>query len=98
MAKTILIRPIISEKMTKLQEQQNKFTFLVGLDANKIEIKEAVEQSFNVTVEAVNTMIRPGKHKTRYTKAGILSGKSAATKRAIVTLAEGDTIDFYEDV
>ncbi len=98
MAKVILIKPIITEKMTRLGEQLGKYGFYVGRDANKIEIKQAVEDMYGVTVESVNTFILPAKKRSRYTKTGIITGKTSRKKKAIITLADGDTIDFFEDV
>jgi len=94
----ILIKPIITEKMTEQGEKMNRFGFIVEKDANKIQIKKAVEGLYNVTVEAVNTMRYAGKTKSRYTKTGIVRGRGKAYKKAIVTLIEGDTIDFYSNI
>lgn len=94
----ILIKPIVTEKMTALGEGQNKFGFVVDKRANKIQIKNAVEEMYGVTVEDVNTMIYAGKVKSRYTRTGIIAGRTNTVKKAIVTLAEGDTIDFYSNI
>ena len=94
----ILIRPLITEKGSLLTERQNKYGFIVNRNANKIQIREAVEKMFNVTVTNVNTMVVPGKAKQRYTKAGFISGQTPAYKKAVVSLAEGDSIDFYSNV
>ncbi len=94
----ILQKPIITEKMTIQGEKMNRFGFIVDVRANKIQIKNAVEELYNVTVESVNTMRYGGKNKSRYTKTGILHGKTNAFKKAIVTLQEGDTIDFYSNI
>ena len=91
----ILIRPLVTEKMTAITEKQGKFGFIVHVDANKIEIKKAVEKQLGVKVLDVNTIRYSGKRKFRYTKTGITSGRSASYKKAIVKLAAGDTIDFY---
>lgn len=96
--KEILIKPLVTEKMTAISEKQNKFGFVVHLDANKIEIKKAVEKSYGVTVEQVNTMRYDGKRKFRYTKEGIIEGRSKPYKKAIVKLKVGDTIDFYGNI
>lgn len=91
----ILIKPIITEKATKFAEDKNVFTFYVDPRANKIEIKKAVEAAYGVSVENVRTInIRPDR-KVRYTKTGVQTGKTNAYKKAIVQVAEGDTIDFY---
>ncbi len=94
----ILLKPIITEKMTAQGERLNRFAFVVNKNANKIQIKKAVEAMYGVTVEAVNTMIYAGKRKSRYTRTGIIQGRTNSFKKAIVTLAEGDTIDFYSNI
>jgi len=94
----ILLKPIVTEKMTNQGDKFNRYGFIVARNANKIEIKKAVEELYGVTVESVNTLRYGGKVKTRYTKSGVMTGKSAATKKAIVTLAEGNTIDFYSNI
>jgi len=94
----ILLKPIVTEKMTSQGDKFNRYGFIVAKNANKIEIKKAVEELYGVTVESVNTMRYGGKVKTRYTKSGVMTGKSAATKKAIVTLAEGNAIDFYSNI
>ena len=94
----ILLKPIVTEKMTSQGDKFNRYGFIVARNANKIEIKKAVEEMYGVTVESVNTMRYGGKIKTRYTKSGVMSGKSAATKKAVITLAEGNTIDFYSNI
>jgi len=94
----ILLKPIVTEKMTSQGDKFNRYGFIVAKNANKIEIKNAVEELYGVTVESVNTMRYGGKVKTRYTKSGVMTGKSAATKKAIVTLAEGNAIDFYSNI
>ena len=94
---SVLIKPLVSEKMTDLSEK-GKYAFVVDRKANKVEIKKEVEKLYGVNVESINTAIIPGKPKTRYTKTKILTGSSSAYKKAIVTLAEGDIIDFYSDI
>lgn len=94
----ILIRPIVTEKMTGQGEKFNRYGFIVARDANKIQIKKAVEELYGVTVESVNTMRNRGKVKTRYTKSGVVKGRTSSTKKAIVTLAQGSTIDFYSNI
>lgn len=93
-----IIKPLVTEEMTSLSEKQNKFGFIVRPDANKLQIKAEVETMYNVTVTAVNTMNYAGKNKSRYTKAGLVRGRSNAFKKAVVTLKEGDTIDFYSNI
>ena len=94
----ILIKPIITEKMTEQGETLNRFGFMVNKEANKIQIKKAVESLYNVTVDSVNTMRYAGKSKSRFTKTGVVRGRSNAYKKAIVTLIDGDTIDFYSNI
>ena len=95
---SILIKPIVTEKMTDQGEEMNRYGFIVEKTANKIEIKKAVEELYGVTVESVNTMRYGGKAKSRYTKSGIITGKSKSFKKAIITLAEGENIDFYSNI
>jgi large subunit ribosomal protein L23 len=94
----IIMKPVVTEKMTEMGEKLNRFAFVVDKGANKIEIKKAVEDYYDVTVLSVNTMIHKGKAKSRNTKAGLLSGRTNAYKKAVVTLAEGDTIDFFANI
>ena len=94
----IIKKPVITEKMTAISEKLNKFAFIVDKRANKIQIKEAVEKLYDVKVVAVNTMNYAGKTKSRYTKSGVVSGRTPAFKKAIVTLKEGDTIDFFSNI
>ena len=93
-----IIKPLVSEKMTKITEKQNKFGFIVRPEANKIEIKKEIEALYNVTVVGISTAVYGGKNKTRYTKAGLIKGRTNAFKKAIVTLKEGETIDFYSNI
>jgi large subunit ribosomal protein L23 len=94
----ILIKPIVTEKMTEQSEKFNRFGFVVDRRATKIDIKKAVEDYYGVKVAAVNTMNYQGKKKSRYTKAGVIAGRTASFKKAIVTLVEGDNIDFYSNI
>ncbi|MGD9556115.1 MAG: 50S ribosomal protein L23 [Mangrovibacterium sp.] len=94
----ILIKPIVTEKMTALGNTLNRYGFMVRKDANKLQIKKAVESLYQVNVASVNTMVYGGKRKSRYTKGGMINGRTNAWKKAIVTLAEGDTIDFYSNI
>ena len=93
-----MIKPIVTEKATKLTEKLNRYTFCVSPDANKYQIKNLVEELYGVKVTSVNTMNYEGKRKQRYTKAGLIRGKKPSFKKAIVTLAEGETIDFYSNI
>lgn len=94
----VLIKPVLSEKVNRLSEKYNRYTFVVNRKANKLEIKKAVEEFYGITVENVNTINVPSKVKQRNTKAGLLTGRKPAKKKAIVTVAEGDTIDLYGNV
>ena len=94
----ILIKPIITEKVTTDSELHNRYGFVVSNSANKIEIKKAVEAAYGVSVTKVRTMnVRPDR-KTRYTKTGMVTGKTSAYKKAIVQVAEGETIDLYNNL
>jgi|SRR5574344_210259 large subunit ribosomal protein L23 len=94
-----IIKPLVTEKMTKITEKQNNvFGFIVRPEANKLEIKKEVEGLYNVTVTSVNTIRYAGKRQSRYTKAGMVKGQRNAFKKAIVTLKDGDTIDFYSNI
>ena len=81
----IIIKPIVTEKMTVQGEKLNRYGFIVDRDANKLQIKAAVEQMYNVSVASVNTLNYHGKKKSRYTKAGILKGRENHYKKAYVT-------------
>lgn len=95
----IIIKPIITEKMTKISEKDtNRCGFIVDRRANKVEIKKAVEDLYSVKVESVNTINYKGKLKSRYTKAGYIQGRTNAYKKAMVTLAKGETIDFFSNI
>ncbi|MDR1679528.1 MAG: 50S ribosomal protein L23 [Prevotellaceae bacterium] len=94
----IIIKPIVTEKMTQLTDKLNRYGFRVDKNANKIEIKNAVQDMYNVTVVAVNTAVIPGKKKSRYTKGGLIKGATSDYKKAIVTLKEGEQIDFYSNI
>ena len=94
----ILLKPIVTEKMTLQGEALNRYGFVVDKRANKVQIKKAVEEMYGVTVNSVNTQRTAGKLKTRYTKAGVIKGRNASHKKAIITLKEGDKIDFYSNI
>lgn len=94
----ILIKPLITERMTSLTDKRGQYGFVVDRRANKLEIKSAIQQQYNVTVETVNTMVYAGKAKRRFTKTAILDGRRNHFKKAIVTLAQGDAIDFYANI
>ena len=94
-----IIKPLVTEKMTKITEKRpNVYGFIVKPEANKIEIKQEVEKTFNVTVEEVNTVRYAGKRSQRYTKAGLVRGQKSAFKKAIVTLKQGEEIDIYSNI
>lgn len=94
---SVLVKPLVTEKVSSLNEK-GKYGFVVNRKANKVEIKKAVEKAYGVTVEDVNTMNYLGKAKSRYTQSRIISGRTASFKKAIVTVAEGDIIDFYSEI
>lgn len=94
----IINKPIVSEKMTMLGEKLNRYAFQCDHAANKLEIKKAVEEMYNVTVLAVNTFNTKGKKRSRYTRSGVISGLTGTYKKAIVTLKDGDTIDFFSNI
>ena len=94
----ILIKPIVTEKMTEQGEAFKRNGFVVEKTANKLEIRLAVEELYGVKVSEVNTMRYPGKRKQRFTKSGVSVGKTASYKKAVVTLAEGEVIDFYSNI
>jgi len=94
----IILKPVITEKMTGTSEKLNQYGFIVHREANKIQIKEAVETLYGVNVLAVNTMRYSGKNRSRITKGGVISGRSASFNKAIITVAEGESIDFYSNI
>jgi large subunit ribosomal protein L23 len=91
----VLVRPIITEKVNGQMEKGGRYTFEVDRRANKLEVKKAVEEFYNVKVNDVNTNVVPGKSKSRFTKAGLLKGQKPSYKKAIVTLVDGDSIDLF---
>ena len=93
-----IIKPLVTEKMTGITEKQNKYGFIVRPQANKIELKKEIEARYNVTVTDITTCIYAGKNKSRYTKAGLIKGSTNSFKKAIVTLKEGEVIDFYSNI
>ena len=94
----ILKKPLLTEKVSQLTEKLNRYTFKVDHRANKVEIKGAIEKMYGVNVIAVNTMKYVGKLKSRNTKGGMVSGRAATYKKAIITLKDGETIDFYNSI
>ncbi|MGD1843204.1 MAG: 50S ribosomal protein L23 [Thermonemataceae bacterium] len=93
----IIIRAVVTEKATNMNED-GKYVFIVDKNANKLQIKEAVEQMYNVSVEAVNTVVYQGKTRTKYTKTKVLTGRRPSFKKAYVTVKEGEFIDVYGNV
>lgn len=93
----VLIKPLLTEKATEMNEN-GVYVFIVDKNANKIQIKTAVEEKYSVNVASVRTAITPGKSKKRYTKSSVVSGKTSAVKKAMITLAEGEIIDIYENM
>ncbi len=94
----VLKQPLITEKMSKAGEKLGHYGFIVDYKANKIQIRQAIEKMYSVTVDRVNTMRIPGKIRTRYTKNGVSKGSTGAYKKAVVTLKKGETIDFYSNI
>ena len=94
----IIVRPIVTEKMNAQADGLKKYGFIVDKKANKVQIKKAVENLYGVTVESVNTMFYAGKRKSRLTRTGNVSGRRNAFKKAVITLHEGDIIDFYSNI
>lgn len=94
---SVLKKPLITEKVSA-QNESGKYGFIVDINANKVEIKKEVEKMYGVTVESVNTMKYQGKQKSRYTKTRVVSGRTTGFKKAVVTVAEGEVIDFYSGI
>src|ERR1700750_830937 len=94
----VLVKPILTEKANAQQDKLRKYAFRVNRKANKLEIKKAVETFYGVNVIDVNTSVVPGKNKPRQTKAGLVQGMKPAYKKALVTVAEGETIDLYANI
>jgi large subunit ribosomal protein L23 len=96
--KNILVKPLINEKSEIISDTLGKYTFIVDKKANKIEIRKAIEEMYGVDVQTVNTMIMPAKERSRFTKTGVMKGRTSVYKKAIITLEEGDEINFYGEV
>lgn len=94
----VILKPVITEKMTDKGEKLNQYGFIVDNSANKLQIKNEVEDLYGVQVVSVNTMNYSGKRKSRFTKSGVISGKTKAFKKAVVTVAEGEVIDFFSNI
>jgi len=95
---SVLKRPVVTEKMTAQTEKLGRYGFIVDAEANKLQIKSAVEKMYSVTVESVRTMRYAGKRKSRFTKSGVIAGRKNNFKKAIVQLKKGETIDFYTSI
>ncbi len=95
---TIILKPIITEKMTQMGEKLQRYGFMVDRKANKLQIAQAIKDLYGVEVTSVNTMVYSGKNKSRFTKSGLITGRTNTYKKAIVTLAKGETIDFYSNI
>ncbi|MCX6181342.1 MAG: 50S ribosomal protein L23 [Bacteroidetes bacterium] len=95
---SVIKKPIVTEKMSSIQEKLNKYGFIVDDKANKVEIRKDIEKMYNVKVEAINTLRTPRKIKQKYTKKGMMTGSTPINKKAIVTLAEGQVIDLYNNI
>lgn len=94
----VLVKPIVTEKSNKLTDASKTYAFRVDRKANKLEVKKAVEEFYGVTVTEVNTVVVPAKSKSKFTKAGFISGRKPAYKKAYVKVAEGETIDLYSNI
>jgi large subunit ribosomal protein L23 len=94
----VLVKPIVTEKSNKLSDNKRTYAFKVDRKANKLEVKKAVEDFYGVTVVEVNTVVVPAKTKSKFTKAGFISGRKPAYKKAYVKVAEGETIDLYSNI
>jgi len=92
----VLVRPVLTEKVNGQMEKSGRYTFVVAKAANKLEVKKAIEEFYGVKVDEVNTLVVPAKNKSRFTKAGVLKGRKSGYKKAIITLAEGDSIDLFQ--
>jgi large subunit ribosomal protein L23 len=95
---SILIKPVITEKATNDSELNNRYTFVVANKANKVEIRKAVERTYGVAVTAVRTMNYPVSRNSKFTKKGMVTGMKGSYKKAIISIADGDTIDFYNNI
>ena len=93
-----IIKPIVTEKMTRITEKEGKYGFICKPEANKLQIKAEIESRYNVSVIGISTMVYAGKNKSRYTRSGLIKGRTNRFKKAIVTLKEGETIDFYSNI
>ena len=95
---SVIIKPIITEKMTAQADKLNRYGFIVDKRADKLQIRKEIEELYGVSVDSVNTIRYAGKRKSRYTKAGFVEGRTNAYKKALVTLKEGNSIDFFSNI
>lgn len=95
---SVILKPLVTEKMESLGEKQPRYGFIVEINASRLQVKKAVEEFYGVTVKKVNTMRYAGKRSHRYTKTGMIEGRTKNFKKAIVTLKEGQTIDFFSNI
>ena len=97
---SVLKKPLVTEKMINLGEKdgEKQYGFVVDINANKLEIKKAIEEMYEVEVKSLRTMVYAGKKRSRYSRAGVITGKSPNFKKAIITLPEGQEIDFYKNI
>lgn len=94
----IILKPVITEKMTGISEKLNQYGFIVRKEASKDQIKAAIEALYDVKVTGVSTMRYSGKNRSRFTKGGFIAGRTSAYKKAIISVADGETIDFYSNI
>jgi large subunit ribosomal protein L23 len=94
----VLVKPIVTEKSNKLSDKSRTYAFRIDRRANKLEVKKAIEDFYGVTVMEVNTVVVPGKAKSKFTKAGFISGRKPSYKKAYVKVAEGEIIDLYSNI
>lgn len=94
----ISIKPILTEKATQLSEKLNVYTFAVSPDATKGQILNTIENLYGVKVVKVNTAVMRAKNKSRWTKSGLLRGKTEQWKKAFVSVADGQSIDFFSNI
>lgn len=97
---SVIKRPLITEKMSALGENETnkQYGFMVDINSGKVQIRKAIEDLYDVKVTSIRTMVGRGKKRSRYTKSGIINGKSANFKKAIITVADGDSIDFHKNI
>lgn len=97
-SRVTILEPVLTEKALRLKEEANQYVFKVFEGANRIEVKQAIERRFSVKVESVRIMNVKGKPRQRFTRQGRVSGFTPSYKKAIVTLREGDKLEFLENI